>query len=138
MKNILIAIIVGTMTIASCKGKEEKKNETPSATETTVTKTDQGTKTDPDAILGLDVTTLKDEAGFLKAWEDFTTARMADEKKREADKSYEGHYLEYLKMYTNLLKATTAFSKTIQPAAAAVTFNEKVSAIQNKMYPPAK
>jgi hypothetical protein len=116
------------------KIKDEKKNETP-ATKTTTTPAESSGS---DAILGLDITTLKDEAGFLKTWEDLTTARIADEKKRDADKNYEGHYLEYLKMYTKLLNATTVFSKTLQPAAAAVTFNEKISAIQSKMYPSTK
>ena len=132
MKKVLFAVTIATLTIISCKGKDEKKKET--TPETVSTATDATSKsTGDDAILSLDVTTLKDEAGFLKTWEDFTAARVADEKKREADKNYVGHYLEYLKMYTKLLTATTEFTKTIQPASAAVVFNEKVSAIQNKM-----
>ncbi len=132
MKKVLFVAAIASLAIISCKGKEEKKKE-PSATVATPAENQGG-----DAILGLDVTTLKDEAAFLKTWEDFTTARMEDEKKREADKNYEGHYLDYLKMYTKLLNATTAFSKTLQPAAAAVAFNEKISAIQNKMYSSTK
>lgn len=128
MKKVLFAAAIATFTIISCKEKDEKKAETPATTTTTPTE-----NAGADAILSLDVTTLKDEASFLKTWEDFTTARAADEKKREADKNYEGHYLDYLKMYTKLLTATTAFSKTIQPASAAVAFSEKVSVIQNKM-----
>ena len=132
MKKVLFAVAIATLTIISCKGKDEKKKETP--VENTSTATENSSRnTGDDAILNLDVTTLKDEASFLKTWEDFTAARVADEKKREADKNYEGHYLEYLKMYTKLLNATTEFSKKIEPASAAVAFNEKVSAIQNKM-----
>lgn len=137
MKKVLFAAAIASLTIISCKGKDEKKNETPAETTSTTTEK-TNSSTGDDAILSLDVTTLKDEASFLKTWEDFTTARTADEKKREADKNYEGHYLDYLKMYTKLLNATTAFSKTIQPAAATVAFNEKISAIQNKMYPSTK
>lgn len=132
MKKVLFAAAIATLTIISCKGKDEKKKETPAETTSTPTEKTSSNAGD-DAILSLDVTTLKDEASFLKTWEDFTSARAADEKKREADKNYEGHYLEYLKMYTKLLTATTAFTKTIQPASAAVAFSEKVSAIQNKM-----
>ena len=112
MKKVLFAAAIASLTIISCKGKDEKKNENPATTSTTAPSVENS---GADAILDLDLSTLKDEAGFLKAWEDFTTARVADEKKREADKSYEGHYLEYLKMYTAMLKATTEFSKTIQP-----------------------
>jgi len=132
MKKVLFAAAIATLSIISCKGKDEKKDETPVQT-TTPTSESASNNSGDDAILNLDVTTLKDEAGFLKTWEDFTAARTADEKKREADKNYEGHYLDYLKMYTKLLTATTAFTKTIQPASAAVAFSEKVSAIQNKM-----
>lgn len=132
MKKALFAAAIATLSIISCKGKDEKKDETPVQT-TTITTESASSNTGDDAILNLDITSLKDEAGFLKTWEDFTAARVADEKKRDADKNYEGHYLDYLKMYTKLLTATTAFTKTIQPASAAVAFSEKVSAIQNKM-----
>ncbi|MBC7873237.1 MAG: hypothetical protein H7Y01_04535 [Ferruginibacter sp.] len=139
MKKILIAAVIVSTMLLGCKGKDEKKNETISTATTAENNTATNTgSTGNEDVFDIDVTSLKDEAGFIKAWEDFTTARVADEKKKETDNSYKGHYLEYLKMYTKLKKATTEFSKTIQPAAAAVAFSEKISAIESKMYPPKK
>jgi hypothetical protein len=131
MKKFVSILAIVTL-VVSCNNKEDKKDDATTTTTSTDSKLQEEAK---DPVLSMDVTTLKDEAGFLKAWEDFTSARMADEKKQEADKSYPGHYVEYTNLYTKLLKATTAFAQTIQPASAAVAFNEKVSAIQKKMYP---
>ena len=128
----LVYILAIAVLFASCNSKKEKKDETTKDTTTTDTKPQDETR---DPVLSMDVTALKDEASFLKAWEDFTTARMADEKKQKDDPSYKGHYLEYTQLYTKLLQATTAFSQTLQPASAAVAFNDKISAIQKKMYP---
>lgn len=82
MKKVLFAAAIATLTIISCKGKDEKKNETPTETTSTTSTTTESTSnnTGDDAILSLDISTLKDEAGFLKTWEDFTAARVADEK----------------------------------------------------------
>lgn len=134
MKKIICAAVIVSLFIFSCKSKEGTKETNAVKTETTEQANNAGRNT----TLDLDVATLKDEAAFLKAWEDYTYARMDDQKKHEADKNHDDHYVEYLKMYTTLLKATTEFSKTITPAAASVAFQEKVSAIQNKMYTATK
>ena len=130
MKKLFYVLLASSL-LGACNNKKESKDDSKTSTTSTETKPVEEAK---DPVLGMDVTTLKDEAAFLKAWEDFTTARVADEKKQEADKTYKGHYLEYTQLYTKLLQATTAYSQTL-PAADAVAFNEKVSAIQKKMYP---
>lgn len=127
MKKLFIVLTAVTFISVSCKNKEDK------GTTDTTTSTGKGSSTS-DAVPKIDIASLKDEASFLKAWETFTTARMADEKKQKEDKSYEGHYSEFMTMYSDLVKATTAYSSTIKDPSAAVAFNEKVSAIQNKMY----
>lgn len=131
MKKVFIALTALLMIAASCKNEESKTGTDPSTT-TSTEKTNNSSSSD--ALPKIDIPSLKDEASFLKAWETFTDARMADEKKQKEDKSYEGHYTEYTTMYADLLKATTAFTSTMKDPAAAVAFNEKVSAIQNKMY----
>ncbi|MBK9569887.1 MAG: hypothetical protein IPO53_08175 [Chitinophagaceae bacterium] len=53
---------------------------------------------------------------------------------KKEDPAYSGHYLELTKLYTAVLKASTAYSKTLTDPAKAVEFSDKFSAIQNKMY----
>ena len=57
-------------------------------------------------FLPLDVSRLKDEAGFLKPGRNLLQPWWLM-KKREAAKNYKGRYLDYLKIYTKLLTATT-------------------------------
>ena len=128
MKKLFFAVLIAASVCTSCKNKKAAvdTNDNKSAV-TTTAKNAEG-------FVAIDMTSLKDETSYLQAWEKFTDARIADEKKQKEDKSYEGYYTEYLDMYTALLKSTTAFSTTIPDASARVAFNEKVSAIQDKMY----
>ena len=82
----------------------------------------------------IDTASLKDETSVLAAMQKVVDARVADEKKQKDDPNYSGHYLELTKLYTAVLKASTAYSQTITDPSKAVEFGNKLSAIQNKMY----
>lgn len=111
----------------SCKGKEESKT-SPLNTASTVATTDNV------AVPVIDIADLKEETTILDAMEKVVDARLADEKKRKESDEYAGNYLELTRLYTNVLNAATNYSKTIKDPAAAVTFNNKVNSIQDKMY----
>jgi hypothetical protein len=114
--------------LVSCGGKDKKADE---KTSTEITKPVTGT----DIIVpAIDTAALKDEASILDAMQKVADARIADEKKQKEDPNYSGHYLELTKLYTAVLKASTAYSKTIPDAARAVEFGNKLSAVQDKMY----
>ena len=85
-------------------------------------------------VPNIDTAALKDEASILDAMQKVTDARIADEKKQKDDPNYSGHYVELTKLYTAVLKASTAYSQTITDPAKAVEFGKKVSDIQDKMY----
>lgn len=129
------ACCVAALTLGSCGGGKDKKDgdKAPEAPATTTTTTTSAT-TDDGAVPAIDTATLKDEASILAAMQKVVDARVADDKKKKEDPSYAGHYLELTKLYTAVLKASTAYSKTITDPAAAVEFGKKVSAIQDKMY----
>lgn len=90
--------------------------------------------TDDGAVPAIDVSNLNDEASILDAMQKVVDARVADEKKKKENPSYKGHYLELTKLYTAVLKASTAYSKSMADPSKAVEFNNKVREIQRKMY----
>ncbi len=108
----------------SCNNKGGK----PVTKEVTIKAADDG------MVPAIDTAALKDEASILDAMQKVVDARLADEKKQKDDASYSGHYVELTKLYTAVLKASTEYSKTLSDPNAAVEFNNKVSAIQQKMY----
>ena len=116
--------------ILSCGGKDKKEGDAKdSKTETTVKENN-----DDGMVPAIDTANLKDEASILDAMQKVADARIADEKKQKEDPSYKGHYLELTKLYTAVLKASTAYSKSMTDPAKAVEFSNKLSEIQNKMY----
>jgi hypothetical protein len=117
-----VMIISTTLSIASCGGKDKK----PVTTENPAT--------DAAAIPNIDIASLKDEATILDAMQKVVDARLADEKKKKDNVDYAGNYLELTKLYTEVISASTAYSKTIADPAKAVEFGNKLSAIQDKMY----
>jgi len=118
------------LVIISCGGKDKKKDDTKSTTETTV----GPANSDDGMVPKIDIAALKDEASILDAMQKAVDARMADEKKQKDDPKYSGHFVELTKLYSDVLNASTAYSKTITDPAKSLEFMEKVSAIQNKMY----
>lgn len=117
--------------ILSCGGKDKKGGDDKTSTETT---TKPATDNDDGMVPNIDTAALKDEASILDAMQKVVDARIADEKKQKEDPNYSGHYLEMTKLYTAVLKASTAYSQTITDPVKAVDFGNKLSAIQNKMY----
>ena len=124
-----ITLLATSLFFLSCGGKD-KKDDKPS-TETTTT---PSTNSDDGMMPAIDTASLKDETSVLAAMQKVVDARIADEKKQKEDPNYSGHYLELTKLYTAVLKASTAYSQTITDPAKAVEFSNKLSAIQNKMY----
>jgi len=131
LKHLLTAgLLTTTFFFLSCGGKD-KKDEDKTSTETTTKPT---TPADDGMVPAIDTAALKDEASILAAMQKVADARIADEKKQKDDPNYSGHYLELTKLYTAVLKASTAYSKTITDPAKAVEFGNKLTAIQDKMY----
>lgn len=129
----LFAAIIGSAVffMIACGGKDKKgDNNTPTEekTETTVK------PTDADIVPVIDTASLKDEASILAAMQQVVDAQIADDKKKKEDPNYSGHYLELTKLYTSVLKASTAYSKSLADPAKAVEFSNKISEIQKKMY----
>jgi hypothetical protein len=114
----------------SCGGKDKKKDDVKTNTETVGPA--QGS--DDGMVPKINTASLKDEASVLDAMQKVVDARMADDKKQKNDPNYSGHYLELTQLYTAVLSASTAYTKTISDPAKAVEFSNKVSAIQDKMY----
>lgn len=130
-QKVLVAALLCSLSllVLSCGGKD-KKTETG-----TDTKEQPTEKTADDGMVPvIDTANLKDEASILDAMQKVADARIADEKKQTEDPSYKGHYLELTKLYTAVLKASTAYSQTLTDPNKALEFTNKVSEIQKKMY----
>lgn len=130
-RSLFAAVLLASFSlfILSCGGKDKKKEDVKTNNETV------GPSTGDDSMVPkIDTASLKDEASILDAMQKVVDARIADEKKQKDDPKYSGHYLELTKLYTTVLNASTAYSKTISDPAKAVEFSNKVSAITDKMY----
>lgn len=117
--------------LSACSGKDNKTDDKKETTTETTIKDSGG---DDNIVPSIDTALLKDEASILDAMQKVVDARLADDKKKQEDPNYSGHYLELTKLYTAVLKASTAYSKTLTDPNKAVEFNNKVSEIQKKMY----
>jgi len=123
-------LFFASLVIISCGGKDKKKDDEKSNTETTV-----GPGNGDDGMVPkIDIAALKDEASILDAMQKVVDARIADEKKQKDDPKYSGHYVALTKLYTDVLNASTAYMGSIADPNEALKFNEKVSAITDKMY----
>jgi hypothetical protein len=122
-----VGLLTFSLFIVSCEGKDKKGDEKTSETTKPATGSDV-------IVPAIDTAALKDETSILDAMQKVADARIADEKKQKEDPNYSGHYLELTKLYTAVLKASTAYSKMISDPAKAVEFGNKLSAIQDKMY----
>ena len=121
---LLVLINTFSLSFFSCG---EKKNKT----------TDEQSIIQPsnDGIVPtIDTTNLSDEASLLDAIKKVADANIADDKKREEDPSYSGHYLELTKLYTAVLKASNKYSESIADPKKALEYHEKFSNIQKTMY----
>ena len=123
-------LITLSLSNVSCGGKDKKKDNGKPNTE--IVGPAQGNE---DGIVPkIDIASLKDEPSILDAMQKVVDARIADDKKQKDDPKYSGHYLELTKLYTAVLNASTAYAKTIPDPTKSLEFQNKVSAIQEKMY----
>ena len=131
-QKIIFAIIflAGSLTFSSCGGKDKKGD-----AKTSSGKTIKSTTGNEDLIVpAIDIASLKDESSILGAMQKVTDGRIADEKKQKEDPGYKGHYLEFTKLYTDVLKASTEYAKSIPDPAKAIEFQNKINKITDKMY----
>ena len=112
--------------IVSCGGKDKKNSDNKSIIKETAIS--------DGVVPKIDTAALKDGASILDAMQKVVDARLADDKKKNEDVNYAGHYLELTQLYTAVLKASTAYSKSLADPGKALEFDKKVSAIQDKMY----
>ena len=121
--------LVASLFIISCGGKDKKKDD--SKTETTV----GPSKDSGDGMVpSIDTANLKDEASILAAMQKYVDAQIAIDKKQKEDPSSESHFVEMTNLHSAILRASTAYSKTLTDPAKAVEFSNKVSDIEKKMY----
>ncbi len=121
---LLVLITTFFLSFFSCG---EKKNKT--ADEQPITQ-----PSNEGIVPTIDTTNLNDEASLLDAIKKVADANIADDKKREEDPSYSGHYLELTKLYTAVLKASNKYSESIADPKKALEYHEKFSNIQKTMY----
>jgi hypothetical protein len=122
-KLLLAALLLATSSLFySCAGKTKKA---PPA---------EISSDDSSIVPKIDIAGLKDEVAVLDAMQKVVDARIADEKKKKENPDYNGNYLELMNLYTAVLKASTEYSKTITDPVQGVAFNNKLSAIQEKLY----
>jgi hypothetical protein len=126
-----VATIAASLFLLSCGGGDKKKDDNKDSTETTV----GPSKESGDGMVpNIDTAALKDEASILDAMQKYVDAQIAIDKKKKEDPSTESHFVEMTKLHSAILRASTAYSKTITDPAKAVEFSTKVSDIEKKMY----
>lgn len=128
---LAVTTLAASLSVISCGGGDKKKDDSKGNTETTVGPTKSA---DDGTVPKINIGSLKDEASILDAMQKVVDARIADEKKQKEDPNYAGHYIELNLLYTDVLNASTAYTKTIADPAKAVEFSNKLNAIQDKMY----
>lgn len=131
-KNFAAALLTGIiLSVTSCGGKNNKPEKEDAVSKE---KTETATKGEDDGMVpAIDINNLKDEASITDAMTKVVDARIADEKKRTADPSYKGHFVELMKLHTAVLRASTEYSKTITDPNKALEFSQKINDIEKKL-----
>jgi hypothetical protein len=124
-------IVTLSLTNVSCGGNDKKKDEGKPNTETV----GPSKGTDDGMVPKIDTASLKDEASILDAMQKVVDARIADEKKRKEDPNYAGHFVELMTLHTIVLKASTAYSRSLNDPSISIEFGKKFNAIEDKLYP---
>jgi hypothetical protein len=125
------ALAAFSVCILSCGGNDKKKDGGKPNTETV----GPSKGNDDGMVPTIDTASLKDEASILDAIQKVVDARIADEKKQKEDLSYAGHYVDLMTLHTAVLKASTAYSNSLNDPSKSIEFSKKFSAIEDKLYP---
>jgi hypothetical protein len=125
-------LLTASSFIISCGGNDKKKEDGKTSTETTIGPV-KGS--DDGMVPKIDTASLKDEASILDAIQKVVDARIADEKKQKEDPGYAGHFVELMILHTAVLKASTAYSKSLNDPTKSIEFSKKFSDIEDKLYP---
>jgi hypothetical protein len=123
-------LLIATITIFSCSGKDKKKDDGKSNTKTS----GQSKGTDNGMVPKIDTVNLKDEASILKAIQQLVDARLANDKKRKEDSKAPGYFVEFTNLETAILNASTAYSKTLGDPDKSMEFLDKFDRIHGLLY----
>ena len=123
-------LLLFSLFLVSCNRKDRVGNERKINPEIIISTVQAG---NDGMVPKIDTSGLKDEVSILTAMQKVVDARLADDKKKNDDPAYEGHYLELTKLYTSVLAASGAYIKTLNDPAKARAFDQKLSTIQDKM-----
>jgi hypothetical protein len=126
----VIFFIVASMVFISC-GSNDKKNEGSNKnSETTIGPASIGNGIVPK----IDTVNLKDEASIMKAIQQLVDARLANDKKQKEDPKAPGYFVEFTKLETAILNASTAYSKTLSDPNKSIEFQDKFEKIHGLLY----
>lgn len=125
-----VRLLLFSLFLVSCTRKDREGNDKNIKPEIIINAVQAG---NDGMVPKIDTSVLKDETSLLGAMQKIADARLADDKKKNADPSYEGHYLELTKLYTSVLTACGVYTKTLNDPAKALSFDQKLSSIQDKM-----
>jgi hypothetical protein len=82
----------------------------------------------------IDTVNLKDEASILKAIQQLVDARLANDKKQKEDPKAPSYFVEFTKLETAILNASTAYSKTFSDPNKSIEFQDKFEKIHGLLY----
>jgi hypothetical protein len=137
MKKIYFMLMsAAIISLVACGGeekKDEKKDKGESEEEAEEPKEEEA-KVDYSYVLPqIDTTALTTEVEILSAMEKVVVARKLDDSLASNVNGYSGYYTELTNLYATVLNKSTAYMGTLKSKDALV-FNDKMTAITNKMY----
>jgi hypothetical protein len=125
-----ILVMIASITIFSCGSNDKKNDGSKKNSETTI-----GPGSSGDGIVPkIDTVNLKDEASILKAIQQLVDARLANDKKQKEDPKAPSYFVEFTKLETAILNASTAYSKTLSDPNKSLEFQDKFEKIHGLLY----
>jgi hypothetical protein len=119
MKKFFIILLPVAILLFACSGNKSKESN----------------KAAGDGVVPkIEMNSLNSEPAILGAMQKVVDARIADNARKDTEPGYAGHYVELTNLYTEVLKASTAFSNTLRSTEEVVAFNNKLTGIQDRMY----
>lgn len=138
MNKITLILFAGyVFTIIACgseeKNKKNKKDKSESDSEEEVERETEEEVDYSYVLPQIDTSALNSESEILAAMEKVVVARKTDDSLAENVSGYAGYYTELTTLYATVLNKGTEYMGTLK-GKAALEFNEKLTAITNKMY----